>query len=74
MKSTAFESFLCGVTLGIGLTLIALYAHKPDCLAASLEIVAEKGRARKARRIERSMRRERLREIGFSNKEIDEIL
>jgi hypothetical protein len=74
MKSTALESFLFGVTLGIGMTLMALYAHKPDRLAASLEIIAEKGRARKAREKERSLRRERLRETGFSDEEIEEIL
>ncbi len=74
MKSSTLESFLCGVTLGIGLTLVALYAHKPGRLAASLEAIAEKGRARKVREIERSLRRERLREIGFSDEEIEEIL
>ncbi len=74
MKSSTLESFLCGITLGIGLTLITLYSHKPDRLAASLENIADKGRARKAREIEKSMRQERLREIGFSEEEIEEIL
>ncbi len=74
MKSTALESFLYGVTLGIGMTLLALYAHRPDRVAASLETIAERGRARRAREKERSMRRERLREIGFSDEEIEEIL
>ncbi len=74
MKSSTLESFLCGVTLGIGLTLITLYAHRADRLVFSLETLAEKGRARKARKIEKSMRQERLREIGFSEEEIEEIL
>ncbi len=74
MKSTALESFLFGVTLGIGMTLLALYARKPDRLAASLETLAEKGRVRKAREEERRVQRERLREVGFSDEEIEEIL
>ena len=74
MKSTALESFFFGLTLGIGMTLLALYAHKPDRLALSLETIADKGRARRAREEEKRVRRERLREVGFSHEEIEEIL
>ncbi len=74
MKATALETLLFGVTLGIGMTLFVLYTRKPDRLAASLESVAEKGRARKASEEENRMRRERLKEVGFSDEEIEEIL
>jgi hypothetical protein len=74
MKSTALEAFLFGVTLGIGMTLLVLNTHKPDRLAASLETMAERGRVRRVREEEKRMRRERLKELGFLDEEIEEIL
>ncbi len=74
MKSTAFETFLFGVTFGIGITILSLYAQKPGCLVDTIESIAETGRGRRARKEERKLRRERLRAVGFSDEEIDEIL
>ena len=74
MKTTALEAFLFGVAVGAGMVLLVLNTHEPDYLAASLEAIAERGRARKAREEERRVRRERLREVGFSDEEINEIL
>ena len=74
MKSTALETFLCGFALGMGVTVLALYAQRPGCLVDSIEAIAEAGRARRGRKEENRLRRERLRAVGFSDKEIDEIL
>ena len=74
MKSTGLEAFLFGVTLGIGMTLLVLNTHKPERLAASLETMAERGRLRKIKEEEKRVRREKLREVGFSDEEIEEIL
>jgi len=49
MKSRGLETFLFGVTFGIGMTLLSLYIQKPDRLAAMLERIAETGRARKGK-------------------------
>ncbi|OGP74655.1 MAG: hypothetical protein A2W09_03635 [Deltaproteobacteria bacterium RBG_16_50_11] len=73
MKSTVLETFLCGVACGIGLTILSLYTQKPGCLVDSIETIAEIGRARRAKREEEKLERERLREIGFSDEEIDEV-
>ena len=73
-KSVARESFLLGVALGIGVAVLSLYTGKPGWLVNSLEAVAKMGRARKAKRQERKLQRKKLRAIGFSDKEIDEIL
>ena len=73
-KSVARKSFLLGVTFGIGVAVLSLYTGKPGWLADSLGAVAKMGRARKAKRQERKLQRKKLRAIGFSDKEIDEIL
>jgi hypothetical protein len=73
MKSTAIEAFLFGVTLGIGMTLLVLTTHKPGCLAVSLETMAERGRKRKTREEEKRVRREKLKEVGFTDEEIEDI-
>jgi hypothetical protein len=73
MKPTILESFLCGVACGIGLTILSLYTQKPRCLADPMEIVIEMGRARRAKQEAERLERERLRAVGFSDKEIDEV-
>ncbi len=74
MRSTALETFLLGITFGIGMTVLSLYIQKPGCLVDSVEAIAETGRARRAKKEQRRLRRERLRAVGFSSEEIDEIL
>ncbi len=69
MKSTVLETFLLGVTLGIGITLLALYTQRPGRLVGG---IAESGRIRRARGEEKRLQRERLKAVGFSNEEIDE--
>ena len=74
MKSTVLETFLFGVTLGIGITLLSLYTQKPDRLAFALGTVAEIGKERRAKEEAKRLRRQRLKEVGFSDEEIEEIL
>jgi len=71
MKSTALETFLLGVTFGIGITILALYTQKPGRFVGA---IAESGRARRAKEEEKKLQRERLKEVGFSDEEIDEFL
>jgi predicted methyltransferase len=71
MKSTVLETFLLGVTFGIGITLLALYTQKPGRFVGA---VAESGRTRRAKEEEKRLQRERLREVGFSDEEIAEFL
>ena len=71
MKSTDLGTFLLGVTFGIGITLLALYTQKTGRFVGA---IAESGRARRAREEEKEMQRERLKEVGFSDEEIDEFL
>ena len=73
VKSTALESFLFGLTLGIGITLFALYAQKPSYVATSLETITGKGRTRRIEQEERRLNRERLKAMGFTTAEVDEI-
>jgi hypothetical protein len=72
MKSTVLETFLLGVTFGIGITLLALYTQKPGRLVSSIETIAEMGQARRAKEEEKKLKRERLKAVGFSDEEIDE--
>jgi len=65
MKSKVLETFLFGVTLGIGITILSLYTQKPGSLVASIETIAEKGRARRAKGEQEKLRRERLQSMGF---------
>ena len=74
MKSTVLETFLVGVTFGIGLTILILYTQKPGRLVTSIETIAERGRARRAKEEEKKLQREMLKATGFSDEEIDEIL
>ncbi len=74
MKSTVLETFLVGVTFGIGLTILFLYTQKPGRLVTSIETIAERGRARRAKEEEKKLQREMLKATGFSDEEIDEIL
>lgn len=70
MKSTVLETFLLGVSFGIGITLLALYTQKPGRF---VEAIAESGRARRAKDVERKLQTERLKAVGFSDEEIDEL-
>jgi hypothetical protein len=74
MKSTGLGTFLLGVTFGIGITILALYTQKPGGLVTSMETIAEMRRARRAKEEEKKLQRERLKEVGFSDEEIDEFL
>jgi hypothetical protein len=74
MKSTVLEAFLIGVTVGIGVTVLSLYTRTPVRTAASIDAISEIGRARRAKREEIKLYREKLQEMGFSNNEIDESL
>ena len=71
MKSTALETFLLGVTFGIGITLLALYTQKPGHF---VQAIVESGRERRDKEEEKRLKRERLRAVGFSDEEIDEFL
>jgi hypothetical protein len=73
MKSTVLETFLLGVTFGIGITILSLYTQKPGRWVVSIETIAERGRARRAKEKEGKLQRERLKAVGFSDEEIDEI-
>jgi hypothetical protein len=73
MKSTVLETFLLGVTFGIGLTILSLYTQKPGRLVASIETIAKVGQARRAKVEENKLRRKRLKAVGFSDEEIDDI-
>jgi hypothetical protein len=73
MKSTVLETFLFGVTFGIGITILSLYTQKPGRLVASIDTIVEMGQARRAKEEEKKLRRERLKAVGFSDEEIDEI-
>jgi hypothetical protein len=73
MKSTVLKTFLFGATFGIGITILSLYTQKPGRLVASIDAIAEMGRARRAKEEEKKLRRERLKAAGFLDEEIDEI-
>ena len=74
MKSTVLEAFLLGVTVGMGMTVLSLYTQKPICLVSSIDAIAAMGRAQRAKKEEENLERERLRAVGFSDEEIDEVL
>ncbi len=74
MKSQTLETFLMGAAFGIGVTALSLYAQKPDRFVTSLEASAEMGRARRDKKEENKFLRERLKAMGFSDKEINENL
>ncbi len=71
MKSTTLETFLLGVTFGIGITLFVLYTQKPGGL---VETIAESRRTRRAKEEEKKIQAGRLKAVGFSDEEIDEFL
>jgi hypothetical protein len=73
MKSTALETFLCGVTLGMGVIVLSLYTQKPARLVTTIETIAAMGRERRAKEEAKRLRRERLKEVGFSDEEIEGI-
>ena len=73
VKSTAVKTFLLGVACGAGATVLSLYTQKPACLAAYIEALAEMGRARRVKEVEKETRKERLKAMGFSDEEIGEI-
>ena len=73
MKPTALETFFCGVACGIGLAILSLYTQKPRCVVEPIEAIAVLGRARRAKEKEENLEREKLREAGFSDQEIDEV-
>ncbi len=74
MKSPVLKTFLIGAAFGIGITALSLYAQRPGYFVGSLETLAEVGRARKAKKEENRFLRKRLKEMGFSDKEISENL
>jgi hypothetical protein len=73
LKSAALKTFLLGITLGVGATILCLYTRKPDRIVASMEVIAEMGRKRRAEEQEKRLQRERLKGMGFSDEEINEI-
>ncbi len=73
LKSAALKTFLLGVTLGAGATILCLYTRRPDRVAASMEAIAEMGRKRRAAEEEKTLQRERLKRMGFSDEEIGDI-
>jgi hypothetical protein len=73
MKSNVLKTFLLGATFGMGMTILSLYTQKPGRFVASIEAIAERGRARRAKEEEKELRRERLKAAGFLDEEIDEI-
>ena len=73
LKSAALKTFLLGVTLGVGAAILCLYTRKPDRIAASMEAIAEMGRKRRAEEEEKRLQRERLKTMGFSDEEVDDI-
>ena len=74
MKSTVLETFLLGVTFGIGITILALYIQKSGRLVTSIETIVEMGRIRRTKEEEeKKLQRERLKAVGFSDEEIDEV-
>jgi len=74
MKPPVLKTFLVGVAFGIGITGLSLYAQKPSYFVTSLETIAEMGRARRAKEERNKFLRERLKAMGFSDKEINENL
>ena len=56
MKSTNLGTFLLGVSFGIGITILALYAQKPGRLATSMETIADMRRTRRAKEEETTCR------------------
>ncbi len=74
MKSPLVKTFLMGAAFGIGMTALSLYAQRPGYFVGFLETLAEMGRARRAKKEENRFLRDRLREMGFSDKEINENL
>jgi hypothetical protein len=73
MKSTALETFLFGVTFGIGAAVLSLYTQKPARLVTTIETIAAMGRERRAKEEAKRLRREKLKEVGFSDEEIEGI-
>ena len=71
MKSPGVGTFLVGVAFGIGITVLSLSAQKPGFFVTSVEAIAEKGRAQRAREEENKFLRKRLKAMGFSDMEID---
>jgi hypothetical protein len=71
MKLPVLKTFLVGVAFGIGITGLSLYAQKPGYFVTSLETIAEKGRARRAKEERNKFLRERLKAMGLSDKEIN---
>jgi hypothetical protein len=53
--------------------ILSLYTQKPRCVVEPIEAIAELGRARRAKEKEENLEREKLREAGFSDQEIDEV-
>ncbi len=74
MKSPVLKTFLAGVAFGISITVLSLYAQKPGYFVTSLETIAEKGRARRAKEEKIKFLRKRLKTMGFSDEEINENL
>jgi hypothetical protein len=74
MKSPVLKTFLAGVAFGMGMTILSLYAQRPGYFVASLETIAEMGRARRDKKEENKFLRKRLKAMGFSDEEINENL
>jgi len=74
VKTRVLESFLSGMVVGIGATLLILYARKPGCLATGLEALSEMAREREEREGEERLQRERLKAMGYSDEEIEDVM
>ncbi len=74
MKLPVVKTFLMGAAFGISMTALSLYAQRPGYFVGSLETLAEMGRARRAKNEENKFLKEKLKEMGFSDKEINENL
>ena len=74
MRSPVLRTFMAGAAVGIGVTVLSLYAQKPGYVVASLETIAEMGRARRDKEEENKFLRKRLKEMGFPDEEINENL
>ena len=72
MKAAFLKSFVLGFTVGVGITVVSLYVQKPGCLVDSIEKISELGRARRAREEDERVEKKWLRDVGFSDHEIDE--
>ena len=73
MRARTLEAFLLGVTAGVGISLLCWYAQKTGRSVPSLETWGEGRQTRRIKKEQNQLRRERLKTMGFSNEEIDDV-